>query len=561
VARSTRRDERPGPETEGGRVVLALVLGLALLAGSGYAGAYLMAGDKVPVGTTVAGVDIGGKDPSSAERVLRDRLASRAETPFTVVINGRSQQVRPSQVGLSVDYAASVGKTGAGRSWRPSRLWSYFSDGASRPPVVRLDQDRLARLLRRLDITDGRTPTDGGVVCRHQTFTIRPPRPGLTLDPRATGAAFWNAYLAPDPLVELRMSPVEPRIGTATIDRFVKHFANPAMASSVELRFGETSVHVSPAAYGDLLAARRVGDTLRPSVDAQAVRRLTDAQLTGAPLRRPVPATVALVDGRPQVVRARPGVTYRARDIASALLRAIASKGRTASVRPTPAKASFTDADARRLGIRGQIGQFTVRLPRRASAGALASVVGRLDGTVLKPGHALSLRGLLGGGTPRGAAGTALATAVFNAAWLGGLRVTAHATSASYAGDVAAGRDATLRKGQDLAFTDDSRYGVLVSAVEGRGSGTHHRSLTVTLWSTPRWRIVSTGDRTHVVAAGRHVERDHGCTPRAGRDGFEVTVTRKFFRDGRVDHRSSYLVSYRPVKAVVCRARHHHRHH
>ena len=61
MARSTRRDERLGPESEGGRVVVALILGLTMLAGVLYVGAYLMAGDKVPVGTTVAGVDIGGK--------------------------------------------------------------------------------------------------------------------------------------------------------------------------------------------------------------------------------------------------------------------------------------------------------------------------------------------------------------------------------------------------------------------------------------------------------------------------------------------------------------------
>lgn len=538
--------------------MLALVVGLALLAGGGYAGAYLMAGDKVPVGTTVAGVDIGGKNLSAAERVLRAGLASRAETPFTVVINGRTQQVPPAQVGLSVDYAASVSTAGAGRSWRPSRLWRYFTDGSSHAPVVSLDQDRLARLVRRLDVTDGRTPTDGGVVFRHQTFTVRSPRPGLTLDPRAAGTAFWNAYLSQDPSVELRLSPVAPAIDTATIDRFVKRFANPAMAASVELRFGTTDVHLSPAAYGDLLAARRVGDTLRPSVDAPALRRLADAQLAGAPLDRPVPATVALVGGTPQVIPAKPGVTYRARDIARALIRAIGSKRRTATVRPTPARASFTAADARRLGIRTQIGSFTVRLPHDRAGGALAAAVGHLDGTVLKPGNALSLRGRLGGSTPTGARGDALATALFNAAWLGGLHITDHATSASYAGHVPAGRDASLRQGQDLAFTADGRYGVLVSAVAAPATAKQHGTLTVTLWSTPRWQVTSTDARSHVVAAGRHVERGAGCTPRDGRDGFEVTVTRSFLRGGAVDHRSSYAVTYRPAAAVVCRSWHRH---
>jgi hypothetical protein len=528
--------------------VLALVLGLALLAGGGYVAAYLAAGDKVPVGTTVGGIDIGGHDPASAEQVLREGLAARADSPFTVVINGRSQQVRPSQVGLAVDYRASVGKVGAGRSWRPSRLWSYFTAGSTYAPVVTLDQDRLARLLRRLDLSDGRTPTDGAVVFRHQTFTIRPPRTGLTLDPRVAGTAFWNAYLSGDPSVQLRMTPVAPAIDTATVDRFVKRFANPAMAASVVLRFGTSTVHLSPADYGDLLAARRVGDRLRPWVRARALGRLTDARLVGAPLRRPQPATVALVDGRPQVVKARPGVTYRPAEVAAALVHAIGSRERTATVRPTPAKASFTDADARRLGIRHRISTFTVHVPH----GSVSDAAGHLDGVVLRPGDSLSLRGLLGVSTPSGAAGNALATALFNAAWLGGLDVTAHATSPSYAGKVAAGRDATLRQGQDVALTDTGRYGVLVAAT------THRHSFTVALWSTSRWTVTSQSRRSNVVPAGREVRHGPGCTPRDGRDGFDVTVTRTFSRGGSVDHRSSYTTSYAPVDRIVCRRGHHH---
>jgi len=48
-----------------------------MLAGVGYVGAYLATSDKVPVGTSVAGVDIGGKNPN----LLKD-------VPSTTVING-----------------------------------------------------------------------------------------------------------------------------------------------------------------------------------------------------------------------------------------------------------------------------------------------------------------------------------------------------------------------------------------------------------------------------------------------------------------------------------------
>lgn len=535
-------------------MVLALILGLALLAGGAYAATYLTVGDKVPVGTKIAGVAIGGHDPTTAAAVLRTGLAGRADRPFTVVINGRAQQVPPAQVGLGVDYAASVRQIGAERSWRPSRLWRYYTAGSEYAPVVRLDQDRLATLLKRLDASDGRTATDGAVVFRHHTFVVRPPKPGLTLDPHATGMAFWNAYLSDDHAVQLRLETTTPSIDTSAIHRFVTRFANPAVASPVELRFGRTTLHLSPSSYADLLGSKRVGDRLRPTVRARQLARVTRHELAGAPVDRPQPATVALVHGHPRVVRARPGQTFGSHDVAAALLRAIGSPHRTARVHATLARPAFTTADARRLGIRHRLSTYTVRLPR-GSHGAATEAASSLDGIVLRPGKALSLRGRLGGRLPTGATGDALATAVFNAAWLGGLRITAHAVGASYTGSAPPGRDASLRDGQDVAFTDSTRFGVLVS------TAVHGRSLTVTLWSDPHWRITSVhGPRRQVVAAARHVVRGASCTPRKGRDGFAMTVTRTFARGGNADHRSSYSVRYAPVAAVVCRTKHHHHH-
>jgi vancomycin resistance protein YoaR len=555
VARPTRRDDRPGPESEGGRVIVALVLGLAMLAGLAYAGAYVVAGDKVPVGTSIGGVDIGGKKPSSAMATLQSGLAGRAEMPFTVHVNGHTQQVPPADVGLAVDYAASVHKAGAARSWRLSRLWRYYTTGTSYQPVVTLDQDRLATLLQRLDRSAGRHPRDGAVIFRQHTFTVRPPRPGLVLDPRQAGTAFWNAYLTDDPTVELQMSQVRPTVGEAAIHRFVRRFANPAMSSAVHLRFGGVTLHLSPSSYGDLLGTRRIGHQLRPTVQAKALARVARRQLAGAEINQPKPASVALVNGRPQVVGAQAGVGYRPHDVAVALLRAIASPQRTARVRATPAKAAFTSADARRLGIRHQLASYTVRLPPRGHGDAFASAVNRLDGVVLKPHRSLSLRARLGPATPGGGSGDALATALFNAAWLGGMPVTNHTAPRSFTGDAPLGRDATLRHGAGLSFTDDTRYGVLVAV---RTSG---RTLTATLWSTPQWTIRSShGRRTHVVKAGRDVRRGKGCTPRDGRDGFQITVTRSFARGGLVDHSSSYTVRYAPVAEVVCKKRHH-RHH
>jgi vancomycin resistance protein YoaR len=327
------------------------------------------------------------------------------------------------------------------------------------------------------------------------------------------------------------------------------------MASDVELRFGSASVHLSPAEYGHLLVARRVGDRLRPVVQARPLAHLTRSDLAGSTRDRPQPATVVLEHGQPRVVPARPGLSFGSRDVARALLAAIASPHRHARVRPTPARARFTTADARRLGIHRTLSSYGVPVRRHGRA-AMQAAASRLDGVLLRPGQSLSLRGHLGSATPTGAIGDSLATALFNAAWTGGLQVTTDTARASYTGSAPVGRDASLRAGRDLVVRDDTRYGVLVSAT------VEHGELSVSLWSTPRWTVSSHhGPRTHVVPAGRRVEHGPGCVPAPGRPGFRVKITRSFARAGHVDHTSSYTVGYAPVDGVACRGSHHPGHH
>jgi hypothetical protein len=560
VARSTRLDDRPPtitrPEGEGGRVVVLLVLGLALLAGGCYVAAYLAAGNKVPVGTRVGGVDIGGHSPTAAATALREGLAGRARTPFTVVVNGRTMQVPPGQVGLDVDYAASVHAAGAERSWSPSRLWAYYTGGDQFDAVKLLDQSRLARLVQRLDGTDGSSPTDGSVVFHRNGFVVVPPRDGLQVDVRGAGTEFWNAYLSDDPRVQLPLVATPPVIDARAVHRFVTGFANPAMASAVTLRLGDDALRLQPSSYAGLLGAERAGHRLRPTVRAQALARAVADHTSGKPADAPRDATVALVDGRPQVVPSRPGKVYAPADLAVALVAAIRAPDRTADVEASRAPASFTSADARALGIRRQISSATVSLPRGTRVDALATAAARLDGTVLKPGEGLSLRDVLSGEVPDDQASTQLATATFNAAWLGGLPLGSHATLPSFSGDYPMGRDATLRNGQDLAFTDATSYGVLVSVATTRPTSAHDGSLTVSLWSTPRWAVTTHHSApANIVPAGRIVHRGKGCQERTGLEGFDVTVTRTFaaLGSGAADHSSSYAVHYAPVPAVVCR--------
>ena len=69
---------------QGGNVVAWLLFGLVVLSAGVYVALCVVAGDKVPPGTTVDGVDIGGLRQAAAEERLAAQLGPRSRQPIPV---------------------------------------------------------------------------------------------------------------------------------------------------------------------------------------------------------------------------------------------------------------------------------------------------------------------------------------------------------------------------------------------------------------------------------------------------------------------------------------------
>ena len=103
----------------------------------GYVAAYAVAGDKVPRGTTVAGVADRRQDPRrGASRRSRPGWPSGPTSSCSSPSAATAARSRRSELGLSVDYAASVSEAGGERTWDPQRLWDYYTGGEDLDPVV-----------------------------------------------------------------------------------------------------------------------------------------------------------------------------------------------------------------------------------------------------------------------------------------------------------------------------------------------------------------------------------------------------------------------------------------
>lgn len=548
--RSVRR------EREGGRLVLLVIVGLFLLAGGGYTAAYLGAGDRIPRGVTVAGVDVGGHSPAEAVRLLRAGLADRVDTPITVRVDGRSAAVSPDRAGLSVDYVASVSAAGAEQSWDPHRLWDYYTDGADLDAVIGVAELPMRSTLQHLAEGLGRPARNGTVTFGERGISVVKPRPGEQVDPDAARAAITAAYLQDGATVDLTLQPAQPDIDAADVQEALDDFANPAMSGPVTLVFGHSRVQLSPRDYAAALRMKPEDGALVPAVDLDTLTALVDDQIRHH--GTPVDATVAMVDGSPEVVPAKHGVSYEPEAVRAAFLRVVAQEGdRRVTVPATFEKADFTTEDARALKIRERVSTFTTYFPDAGDRnGTIDRAAELVDGTVLEPGDTFSLNDTVGPLDDRGDGVSQVATTVFNAMFLAGLKDVEHQPHHFYLDRYPVGREATVAWGSvDLRFQNDTPYGVLIDAHVTPSTPSSPGVVTVSMWSTKHWDITtSTSERHDVTAPGvRHLSGP-GCHPTTGHDGFDVDVVRSFRKPGEsaLDHEETFHTRYAPSDTVVC---------
>ena len=545
-------------ERAGGRVVVTLVLFLALLFGGGYAAAYYLAGDTLPRGTTVGGIAVGGRTEVRAEQVLRQGLRESARRPITLMVGGRTERVTPRDAGLAVDYRASVAQAEQPQSWRLSTLWSHYAGGESLDPVVTVDPATMDALVARLDEKFGTPPRDGAVAFHRDGPRVTAPRTGEGFDAAETGAALQAAYLQDDPRAGLVLHQQDPGIDGSDLTRAMTRFVNPAMSGSVVLLFGRTPVRLQPGDYAPALSLRAKHGTLVPHLRESVLRRLVGDAVSadGAP----VDATVALVDGKPEVVPARRGVTYHQGDVDGAFLRLVTRDlgHRSIKVRSRVADARFTTGDARRLRIREKVSGFTTYFPyagyRNSDLGRAAGIV---DGTVLKPGETFSLNRTVGARTGSDDGVSQLATTLFDAMFFAGLEDLGHTPHSSYVDRYPVGRDATVARGSaDLRFRNNTPYGVLIHAHVTPSTPSQQGVVTVSMWSTKYWDITSSSSGRYRLLPPQTITlTTSGCHPRTGHDGFDVDITRHFRRAGRsaLDHDEVFHTRYSPSDTVVCR--------
>ena len=573
--------EPTDPSTTGKRagVIAALVGGaLLLVVGAVYLAGYLMAGDKLPKDAEIAGVAVGGLSTRAATDKLQAELGPRATAPITVTAGSQQAEVSPTEAGLGIDYAASVELAGGGRSLDPRHIWRVLTGGTQTDAVVTTDQPALDASVAALAKTVNREPKDAKLSFDGAEVVQTKGKDGVALNVDDASSAIEDAYLSSGGPVELPAEVTEPEITTAEVAALATSYAKPAVSGPVTLKAGAAgSFQVTAAMIGDSITFVAADGTLKPQLDADKLRKVSDAAVSTVELKKPKNATVRLVDGKPKVIAAVNGTTLSAANLAAAVEPVLTKTGkeRTGDVELTGAKASFSTEDAAKLGITKVTGQFTTQFPyatyRNVNIGRAAELI---NNTVLKPGDTFSLNGIVGERTAKngfvegyiiqggkfkkelGGGVSQSATTTYNAMFFAGLKDIQHQPHTLYIDRYPPGREATVAwPTLDLKFQNNTKYGVLVQAYVKKATPSSKGSITVKMWSTKTYdEIDSSALKKSNFTTGRKItDNDPKCEPQAPVQGFTVNYSRIFRNDGKVVKTEPFRWTYAPTDRITCK--------
>jgi vancomycin resistance protein YoaR len=553
----------PGVAGTAGRSLAIVGLVSALLAAS-YIVALLVVGDHIPRGTSVVGVNIGGLTPAAAVERLQTDLADKSAV-VEVSLDGDAHTVSAVRSGLAFDAPATVAKVEE-RSFRPWTLAGQLR-AHEVAPVVTVKDRRLTRtvssLARRVDdaVREGAVHYDGLEIVAVE------PRAGLALDRAAAFDAMVAGYLGTEAPIELPIGPVQPKVTSDQVNEVAEGMAVDAIDGDITLEVAGQSFVLTPVEIARVLSYRPVDGELRPTVDIEMLhQQMGDAfDSVGTPA---LDASFDVSSGKPVVVPSQRGEGVSDKQLTNGVVQAIAAPDRFAEITLAPIPADLTTGEAKDLGIKKVVSRFTQEFPYaayRVTNIGLAS--DKINGTVLEPGEVFSLNEIVGERTPEngfvkgyvivgnrlvedyGGAVSTMTTAMWHTAFFAGMTRVEQRAHGYWISRYLPGLEATVSWGNlDLKFANDTPYGVLIT------STVTDSSVTVTMWSTKYWTInAEFGARTNPRPAGTVYDGAKGCVAQYGVDGFDITVTRVWSRNGEVKQREPLDTSYISAPTVICK--------
>ncbi len=547
--------------------------GVAAVVAAAYAGGAYYFADRVPAGTTIAGVELGGLDRPGAIAKLESGVADLASAPIKVVasVDGKDRVINPGDYALDIDEEASVDSV-VGFSLDPALLWAHITGGKVVDPVLTYDEKQLASVVEDLATQSDVAPVNAALAYKGTTPTVEPGAQGSKLNVDEAAEILSTEVFSLGQPIELPIETVEPAITTEAAEQAKKDIAEPFVSDKLTVKIEDHTVELTPEQLAAAASFAEKDGKLALTVDGT---KLGDLIRAAAPdvLKPGVDAQITIVDHTtPTITPSEDGIGIDD----AALAASVAEKGiaseRTVDIAPAPVPAAFTTADAEALGIKEVVSEIETPYtddPVRTTN--LRVGTGRITNTLIKPGDTFSLEDALGpidaehgfvasgvvangfNSTAMGGGLSQLSTNMFNIGYLAGFTDVEHTPHTKYFDRYPMGREATLWEDTiDMRWTNNTPYGAMIDTWVDDDGYVHSQ-----LWSTKYWDVeTETIGPYGIVQSTTKNNPNWDCEPSPpGGPGFSVTVTRTVSRDGVVNEEESgsYEWTYEPVWGVTCK--------
>ncbi len=520
------------------------------------------------VGTAVAAV--AARDAVYWERPLPgvELQAVDLAQPVAVAVGEARYDVRPGEA-LMLDVAATrAAVVRAGHDSFRRRVRQLVDPS---PPtllvapvlVPRPGADAIAERLS----AELPKPRPAQVVSRRGAFRVVSSLSGDAIDATLLVSSLRQAALSEATTLSPELTHVEPELTTSAAEEAVAE-AKARVAEPITLSFnGEDVGTLEPQRLAKLVRFRPDGERFRVTFAPDRIAKAVEPYLSKWRARAVNARFV--VDGKQVRIRpSRPGLTPDGPWISDSISSAAASSVRRASLRLKQIRADLTTTEAKALGIRERISTFTTEMGT-SSANRIHNVqlmAEYIDGTVIGPGETFSFNESVGQRTVErgfregqmiigslllpsiGGGVCQTATTLFNNAFELGLPIVARQNHSFYISHYPMGRDAAVSwGGPDFAFKNDLETGILITTSYTTDT------LTFSFWGTdPRRRIdASTGPRVNwrtprtTYALDPYAPRGSVRTVSgSNQSGFDVTVFRKVYENGKLKRRDSFTSAY-----------------
>lgn len=557
------------PMTDKRAIVLRMAVSSTLLSAA-YLGLCWWSADHLPSSVAVGGIQIGGMSRTQALAAIDQGAQKVLNRPIVVSVpdSEATFDVVPARAGFSVDASATLdGLTGF--TVNPVTVWDRLTGSVEVPLLTRTDDDALTAHVAEHAKHVTAKPVEGAVTFAGGKVEVKPPVPGRSLDVARTKLAVRRAF--PDATsTEAAITPVPPAVTAQAVRQAAEGFAMKAMSGPVALVVGSTTASLTPAELAPAISMAPDGKGgLAPKFDEERIADLVAGKVKVT--------TVAAKDarwtfeqGRPKLIPSVDGTAVDEAALPKQVIAALTSDTRRVEIKQVVTKPKFTTAQATQAGVKELVADFSSPFPPgdRTRTNNLIVAARTINGTYVPPGGVFSLNGVLGerttakgyadgtviikGRLTRGTGGgvSQVSTTIYNMAYFAGVDTLEFTPHAFFIPRYPEGREATVYWPYlDNKWKNDTPHGMLLQTwvqdgfVRGR------------VWSTKTWDIKSVkSERTNVKPPKTIEDASATCYPQQPQPGFDVTVTRQWYRPGSSTLVKSEAVKtrYIPEDEIIC---------